>query len=641
MIPVGIRPPRDAFCVIDHLHRSLDVARDVCAGRFTNCGASLTVDPPDWRNVAVHPDREWWIEWSKFYFGLDLAFAFSVTGDAAFPRAWQSLVSSWIAQVPVEFGPTDALARRLQNWIYAWSRFDRSPGFGGFDVAFVQQLVETISTHAAYLQGHLTPERNHRTLELYALLTAALALPEIDSDGSLSDFAWRGLHQNLLADCRPDGVHREHSTHYHMIALRSWLGARENAARFGLSVPATYDERLHRAVDFAMHCHRPDGSIPAVSDSDTADYRQTLALAATLLVRADLAFVATNGHQGTAPALSCPGFHDGGYYIQRSAWDGLAKRTVPRRHLIFDCGPIGDGGHGHYDLLSIDAWAERPLVVDPGRYTYAEGTPNWRQWFKGTSAHNTVCVDGLDQTVYRCGKPKSPVATGRLLTHLDAPGLNVVGGEALSARYDAVHRRHVFFVAQDYWVVVDALEADTPHVYDLRFNLGAEAWRRTTVEGARVTAPALELLFDGPGALGIEDGWVSPQYGVRVPAPIMTFRTTRRSAARFVTVLLPRDVNRDARVDLMTETIGTSELHITLIGPAPAHVDRLVFAPGGTAFSAGRTHGMATMTWTRTTASGAVTGFVAGGDRTSVGCRERASAPWIALSPDKGLEVER
>jgi hypothetical protein len=39
--------------------------------------------------------------------------------------------------------------------------------------------------------------------------------------------------------------------------------------------------------------------------------------------------------------------------------------------------------------------------VDPGRYTYSEaGEVNWRVHFRGTAAHNTVCVDGRNQTRY-------------------------------------------------------------------------------------------------------------------------------------------------------------------------------------------------------------------------------------------------
>ena len=83
------------------------------------------------------------------------------------------------------------------------------------------------------------------------------------------------------------------------------------------------------------------------------------------------------------------------------------------RYLIFDCGPLGDGGHGHYDLLSVEAWdGARPLVLDPGRFTYAEPL---RRWFRGTAAHNTVCVDGEDQTPYARGRSSLPSAEGRFL----------------------------------------------------------------------------------------------------------------------------------------------------------------------------------------------------------------------------------
>src|SRR6185503_11072098 len=114
------------------------------------------------------------------------------------------------------------------------------------------QIVTSLSAQVSWLHQHLTAERNHRTLELYALFIAALAMPELDQDGLL-EFAIAELHRNLLTDVRSDGVHREQSTHYHMTALRSFLGARENALRFGVEFPASYDERLEKACEFLLH----------------------------------------------------------------------------------------------------------------------------------------------------------------------------------------------------------------------------------------------------------------------------------------------------------------------------------------------------------------------------------------------------
>jgi hypothetical protein len=174
------------------------------------------------------------------------------------------------------------------------------------------EIIASITCQVDHLWRHLTAERNHRTLELYAIFITALALPEIDLDGRLLEFATRELHRNLMTDVRPDGVHRESSTHYHMTALRSFLGARENARRFGLAMPEGYDERLERAAEFAMHCHRPDGLIPALSDSDTGSYADILELAASIFSRADLLYAATAGKRGVAPRERYKTFPDGG-----------------------------------------------------------------------------------------------------------------------------------------------------------------------------------------------------------------------------------------------------------------------------------------------------------------------------------------
>jgi uncharacterized heparinase superfamily protein len=535
--------PRSLYVMVEHHHRDFARAEDVCAGRFYEVGRTLELGlDPDWLHAPQLPvDTEWQIAWSKFYWGLDLAHAFATTGEERFLHAWESLVSSWIRRVAVadaDWDTSDVAARRVQNWIYAWDRFASAPGFPGLRDGLADELLDSIRAQTQHIRDHLTPARNHRTLELYALFVVGLALPDLEP--GLLDLAIAELHRNLVDEMRPDGVHIEQSTHYHLVVLRSFVGARENARRYGVEFAPGYDEALSRACEFAMHCHRPDGEIPELSDADGGSYHDLLAVAADLLDRDDLRYVATGGADGREPAERNVSFPDGGYHIQRSGWDRNA------RFLMFDCGPLGAGGHGHYDLLSFElAAGGRPLIMDPGRYTYsevpeAEGDPaNPRHWFKGTAAHNTVCVDGLDQTPYCRGKHRGPQAEGRLLGRETAPGLDMLRAQAISPCYDALHTRRVVFVEDEYWLVEDVLEAERPHRYELRFHLSPAAQDRVEIDGWTVRAPGVALVFAGGPAPAVEPGWISPAYGVKLRAPIVTVTVDGADAHTFTTMIAP------------------------------------------------------------------------------------------------------
>jgi hypothetical protein len=111
-------------------------------------------------------------------------------------------------------------------------------------------------------------------------------------------------------------------------------------------------------------------------------------------------------------------FADSGYCILRSDW--TERPYADGRYLFFDCGELGFGSHGHYDLLNFEMAAfGRSLIVDPGRYTYHEHESdgiNWRHAFKGTAAHNTVMIDGKDQMTYQCHEPVGPQPRASVLT---------------------------------------------------------------------------------------------------------------------------------------------------------------------------------------------------------------------------------
>ncbi len=545
-------PTARVVSVIDHLYRDQRIADLVLDGCFEHGGHLVQLSmPPDWTRSPI-ADDEWRIEWVKCYEGLDLAYAFSVNGDTTYLSAWIDLVTSFCDQVPVGYDSSDVSARRMQNWLYAWQRFAATPGFPGLPGEFITQLSERLLADADHLAANLTKERNHRTLELYSLLLVGIAFNE--QERALN--ALELLADNAVADISEDGVQRELSTDYHGLVLRSLVGAIVNCRVAGLDIPDRLIQRANLAATVAMHWQRPDGITPAVSDGDETDFRQLLLLASEVLDRADLRFVATHGADGVRPDETCPTFSIGGYAVQRSGWGDGRLAFENEWWALMDIGPIGAGGHGHYDQLSVLLYANgSPLVVDPGRYTYEDEADGWRHYFKGTAAHNTVNVDGLDQTPYRRGKPKGPQSSVALLgrsTQVGSEGLvcDRVVAEVTSPSYPARHRRSLEFRPGDRWRIVDELWSPVSHRYELRWHLPAEASGggsgRVSVDNhdggavidTRRARFAISSADGGPVCVSIEQGWVSPTYGKRFAGPIIS-ATQYGSAIGFVTEVTP------------------------------------------------------------------------------------------------------
>ena len=91
-----------------------------------------------------------------------------------------------------------------------------------------------------------------------------------------------------------------------------------------------------------------------------------------------------------------PAFPAGGYHIL-----GCDFETGNEIRVVVDAGPLGYqtiAAHGHADALSFTlSVGGLEFLIDPGTYAYHTQRP-WRDYFRGTGAHNTVRVDGLDQS---------------------------------------------------------------------------------------------------------------------------------------------------------------------------------------------------------------------------------------------------
>lgn len=514
------------FPIVDEQQATREIIDGILENRFAFCAESITL--PTGFSWTANPssDIEWQILLHKFYYAAGMGRAWQETGDARYLAKWMELTAAWTDQVPVDFLPSDVAGRRIQNWVAAWFYFAEAP----LPTAFRQRFLESLEEQTNWLCEHLTPARNHRTLELLALFYAAVACLEMKSSPRWLAVARHGIVDNLRADLRPDGVHCEQSTDYHHIVLRNALYVRRLAVMNGINMPAEFDQLLRNALQFSVHAHRPDGLIPSLSDGDTGSYLELLREGWEIFGDASFLWVASQGRQGQPPAERLKAFPDGGYYFLRSGW-GVDEAYTDERYLVFDCGPLGDGNHGHLDLLSFELYGYgRPLIVDAGRYTYDEsGEVNWRVRFRSTAAHNTVCVDGHNQTRYEFHKRKFKIRGAEpaysLVGFGSRDGYDFVRGRAESREYDVVHEREIRVFGGTRFTVIDELTSPSVHRYEQCFQLapGAEAHVRfvPSTDGA---------------ARAVDEGWVSTEYGRKEAAPRVRFVKTGTNV-RFETFL--------------------------------------------------------------------------------------------------------
>jgi Heparinase II/III-like protein/Heparinase II/III N-terminus len=278
------------------------------------------------------------------------------------------------------------------------------------------------------------------------------------------------LRRELPVQILRDGGHYERSPAYHLVVLRDLLEVQ------AVSPHSWLVEAIERMRVFAAALARPDGA-PALFNDGTVD-GPCLEL--------------------PEPAAGLSVFGESGFVVVR---DGALW-------LAFRCGPAAPSflpAHAHADALSLQLWWRgRPVLVDPGVFTYEPGPE--RDWYRSTAAHSTLRVDGRDQFrlwgAFRSG-PLPKVALRYAREHA------VEASVVLPGRIR--HVRRIEWVDNEV-EINDRLEGRGRHRIESRLVWAPEP-------------PPVELDLLGPGELRADEAWLSERFGERVSTTAATVLT--------------------------------------------------------------------------------------------------------------------
>ncbi len=521
---------------------------------------------------------------------VTLAQAFHLTGEARFAEGARVLLDSWFEQCPYPLGPnwTSSLehAVRLVNWAVAWHLLggEGSALFAGVEGdAFRRRWLDSIYQHCHFISGHFSlysSANNHLLGEYMGLFIGSVMWPGWQESAGWRDLAKTGFENEVLKQNAVDGTNREQAIWYqHEVADMMLLCGVFGRAN-GIEFASGYWKRLEAMLEFIAAVMDVGGNVPMLGDSDDAVmvrfsrhpdfnvYRSLLATGALLFRRPDFKVKAGRfddksrwllGDDAEARFDALPkedgfpvrrAFPEGGYSV---LGDRLGEPDEVR--LVADAGPLGYlsiAAHGHADALSFTlSLGGREMLVDPGTYAY-HTLKKWRDYFRGTAAHNTVRVDGVDQSV--AGGNFLWLKHARAVCeHFESTpeqDVWVAQHDGYLRLPDAVtHRRTIRFDKRSGQIrIVDRLECRLTHRIEVFWH-AAEACQ-VEVENGVVAfhndGVAFSMTMEGgawhPQLIsGQEDpplGWVSRRFDEKMPCTTVVWRGEIKGTTELVTSIL-------------------------------------------------------------------------------------------------------
>ena len=391
----------------------------------------------DYRNERLVGDIKYLWEPNRHLHLATLAQAYAVSGDVKYFATIRKHLESWLDACPYGMGPnwSSALevAMRLISWSTTWQLLGgaTSPLYKDPACAsFKQRWLASVFQHARFICGHFSlysSANNHLIGEAAGLYIATLTWPFWPRARVWQATAKAILERETLLQNASDGVNLEQAIAYQRFVLELLLLCLCAAEANGQAFSRAFRLRLEAMLEHTASVMDVAGNVPMIGDSDDAvvfkfdhglqacGYRSLLATGALLFGRSDFRMKAKVLDDNTrwlmgpdadaqfeklARTEAClpvkQAFSEGGYYVL-----GCDFETENEIRLVADAGPLGYqtiAAHGHADALSFTlSVGGSEIFIDPGTYAYHTQEP-WRQYFRGTAAHNTVRIDGMDQS---------------------------------------------------------------------------------------------------------------------------------------------------------------------------------------------------------------------------------------------------
>ncbi len=536
----------------------------------------------DYRNAHEAGDCKLVWEHNRHQHLVVLARAYRVSGDEKYVQEIVAQLRSWLEANPFGYGmnwrsPMEQ-GIRLINWIWL---LDFIEGAEALTEAIRAEILYSIYLHCwdtqrKYSQG--SSANNHLIGEAAGVFIATAYFKGMPNGERWYQDAKEILEREIIAQTYDSGCSKEHTFGYPYFVIQFFITCGLTARWLGDDFSPQYWQRLEQMIEFMGRLTQGGQYVPMIGDADDGyvldlddgqrDYRYILATGAVLFNRPDFkawcqgrfsesawwwlgsschaAFNALEYTDNTA--LLSASFEDAGYHLLQC---GDQSNGIS---VLFDCAELGYGpiaAHGHADALSIVVRAfGYDLLVDPGTYDYYT-YPEWRDYFRSTLAHNTVGIDGEEQSEMQGRFLWGRRAKSKLIAWEASDNRTKVVGEhdGYGRLADPViHRRTLELTHEARTLtIIDEVKALAAHDVTISFQLGEQCEIESLGDAqsrVKFAEHAVDITFDPrlqlssvKGCQSPIGGWVSRGYHRKEAAPMIIAQASISGSNVFITTV--------------------------------------------------------------------------------------------------------
>ena len=418
-----------------------------------------------------------------------------------------NIIDSWIAQNPYLVGinwySNIEVNIRLIVWFYCWNILNAGELIKtneGFKKFAETRWLPTIYQHCKYSYNNPSKysSSNNHLISEYAGLFIASTLWQFPESKRWNSYAKKGLEKEIIRQHSSNGINREEAAEYIQFITDFFLLANIVGQQSNNAFTNQYNERLKKIIYYIKNFLDKNGNFPKYGDEDDGkcivfsedphfnNFKSIITSGAilfndpylkanllnidikNLILFSDKTLKTFDKIKEIQQIPETTFYEKEGHFIFRNI---IKNNEI---YLHYNAAPLGFlsiAAHGHADALSFILHINgNPFFIDSGTFTY-HTEYEWRKYFMGTLAHNTVRINKKNQadiagpTLWR-NHYKTKILKAQISDNIE----NVVAQHNGYKNEGVTHKREIIFEKETSTIrIIDTIESKAEGQYFLEF----------------------------------------------------------------------------------------------------------------------------------------------------------------------------